>query len=86
MTLIPRCQCYGQCGRLTGRKRVCAQPDLEGRCRAEHGSIHPLNDRVTVITKVQALPDVWVDLCQDCKAALDTRPPPPRQDNYPLFT
>lgn len=30
-----RCMCRGQCGR-TGADRACADPDLTGRCRAEH--------------------------------------------------
>lgn len=81
-----RCQCTGQCGRITGRKRGCAEPGLDGRCRAEHGAAHPRSDRVAEVLAVQVGPRRWVELCQDCRAVLTAGPARrPPHDDPPLF-
>jgi hypothetical protein len=82
-----RCQCYGQCGRMTGRRRACVDSDLTGRCRGEDGLIHPRSDAVITISEMAFGPDVWVRLCQFCRDnfAAKSRLTPEDAGMIPLF-
>lgn len=74
-----RCQCHGECGTRGGR-RACAEPDLAGRCRAEHGKPNPRTLSIVVLTTAH-LNDTPEDcdpaglraMCQACHLAYDTR-------------
>lgn len=76
-----RCDCHGECGGGQ-RRRVCADPDLTGRCRAEDGQLHP---RSLAAAQVRPDPDTGRDCCGDCWTARTRRPVLASSDFYELF-
>lgn len=88
--MADRCRCSGQCGRLTGRRRACVEPDLAGFCRAEQGMVHPRSEQVVVIADVLVGPNQYVRLCQYCRSTFESGPIQPSRrtpgdEPYALF-
>ena len=74
-----RCECRGECG-TRGARKACADPDLEGRCRAEHGKPNPRTTSMVILTVAHLDdnpgtndPDRLRAFCQGCHLAYDIR-------------
>lgn len=74
-----RCECHGECG-TRGARRACAEPDLTGRCRAEHGKPNPRTASIVVLTTAHLDDNPESDdptrlraFCQACHLAYDAR-------------
>lgn len=78
-----RCTCHGEC-RVGSRRRVCADPDLDGRCRGVQGQEHPRR-RDTVEVRID--PGRGRAYCRDCQlAANPSTAPATHLDPYEMWT